>query len=358
MTASKPVRPPDAGSQATMKDVARRAGVSQSTVSRVLNDVEGPVRIAPGTRDRVLEVVRELGYRPNPLARGLRGARMSMIGLLVREVADPFFAAMIEAVGIELRNQGYSVLLGHTRSQAEDARALTSVLETRHCDGLLLLGDLHDQQLLTRELVPRLLPVLAMCVGARAVEIPTVNSDNTMGAQLALEHLHGLGHRRIAFLDAGWFGDVAERRDAYLSFLSEGSLPLAPDYIQPAGNSPTGGRAAVERLLTLNEPPTAVFASTDMLALGALKAAEDAALRVPDDLSVVGFDDIPLAETASPSLTSVRQPIAEMARLAVEELLAMVNSGGAARASPQRLAPTLTVRDSTGPPGDPAMTDR
>lgn len=336
-----------------MKDVARRAGVSQSTVSRVLNDVEGPVKIAPGTRDRVLAVVHELGYRPNPLARGLRGARMSMIGLLVREVADPFFAAMIEAVGTELRNHGYSVLLGHTRSQAEDAMALTSVLETRHCDGLLLLGDLHDQQLLTRELVPRLLPVLAVCVGARAVEIPTVNSDNALGTRLALDHLHDLGHRRIALLDAGWLGDVAERRDTYLSFLSKRSLTLAPDYIQPAQNNPAGGRAAVDRLLALNEPPTAVFASTDVLALGALKAAEDAGLRVPDDLSVVGFDDIPLAETASPSLTSVRQPVPEIAHLAVDELLAMVDSGDAAPPSPRRLAPTLAVRDSTGPPGDP-----
>lgn len=333
-----------------MKDVAKRAGVSQSTVSRVLNDVEGPVKIAPGTRDRVLEIVRELGYRPNPLARGLRGARMSMIGLLVREVADPFFAAMIEAISTELRDHRYSVLLGHTRSQAEDAMALTGVLETRHCDGLLLLGDLHDQQLLTRELVPRRLPVLALCVGARAVEIPAVNSDNTLGARLALSHLHELGHRRIAFLDAGWLGDVAERRDAYRSFLDEQSVMVPSGYIQPAENSPRGGHTGLARLLALSEPPTAVFASTDVLALGALKAAANAGLRVPEDLSVVGFDDIPLTETASPALTSVRQPVPEMARIAVDDLLAMVDAGISAPPSIRRLAPTLTVRDSTRAP--------
>ncbi|MGH3319549.1 MAG: LacI family DNA-binding transcriptional regulator [Streptosporangiaceae bacterium] len=334
-----------------MKDVARHAGVSQSTVSRVLNDVEGPVRIAPETRDRVHEVVRELGYRPNPLARGLRGARMSMIGLLVREVADPFFAAMIEALSAELRARRYSVLLGHARSQAEDAMELTGVLETRHCDGILLLGDLHDQQLLTRELVPRQLPVLALCVGRRAVDIPAVNSDNALGTQLALRHLAELGHRRIACIDAGWLGDVAERRERYASFLRERSLAAPPGYVQPAENSTRGGYAALSRLFELAEPPTAVFASTDVLALGALKAAADASLRIPADVSVVGFDDISFAEAASPALTTVRQPVREMARVAVDSLLAVVDDPAAELPNLRRLHPRLVVRGSTGPPG-------
>lgn len=331
-----------------MKQIGEVAGVSQSTVSRVLGGAQG-ARIAARTRQRVLAVVQELGYSPNPLARGLRGARTALIGLIVREVSDPFFATLIERIAVEARMRSHSVLLGYAHSQADDAVELTWVLETGHCDGLLLLGDLHDQPRLLERLAEPHRPMLALCVGTRATAVPAINTDNAAGAQMALEHLWALGHRRIAFLDAGWLGDVIERRERYAAFLTEHQLPHPASYIRVAENSLRGGYAALRTLLRLSAPPSAVFAATDRLAAGAVKAALDAGLRVPHDLSLIGFDDSPIAEFTTPGLTTVRQPITEMAALAVSELLSMVG-GGPAEPTVRRLPPILVVRDSTAPP--------
>jgi DNA-binding LacI/PurR family transcriptional regulator len=333
-----------------MKEIGQLAGVSQSTVSRILNGTPGPVRIAPETRERVLRVVQERGYSPNPLARGLRGARTAMIGLIVREAVDPFFAAVIGAIGVAARRHNHNVVLGSAQSQADDAAELRWVLETRHCDGLLLLGDLYDQPRLPADLMHPQRPVLALCVGTRAGDVPTVNTDNTAGVELALTHLWDLGHRRIAFLDAGWLGDVAERRERFVSFLAERGAPPPGEYLQLGENSPGGGYEGLRALRDLQVPPTAVFASTDVLAIGAVKAAADLGLRVPCDLSVVGFDDIPLAPFVVPSLTTVRQPVTEMAELAVSQLLSMVDDEGFTAPAIQRLRPELIVRGSSGPP--------
>jgi DNA-binding LacI/PurR family transcriptional regulator len=330
----------------TMTQIGRLAGVSQSTVSRILNGVEGSVRVSPETRERVFEAVRRLGYRPNPLARGLRGARTAMIGLVVREVFDPFFSALVAAVGVEARRHSHNLVLGYAQSRLEDAAEIAWVLETRHCDGILLLGDLRDQ-LPPPE--PGGRPMLALCVGERAIDVPVLNTDNAAGAEFALEHLWGLGHRRIGFVDAGWLGDVRERRSRYLEFCVERSLPRPAEYIRQADNDPRGGHAAATALLRLPEPPTAIFASTDTLAIGALKAAADAGLRVPQDLSVVGFDDIPLTEFVTPALTTVRQPVPDLAALAVTDLLAMVANPAYEPEPVRRLRPALVVRESTAP---------
>jgi DNA-binding LacI/PurR family transcriptional regulator len=331
----------------TMTEIGRLAGVSQSTVSRILNGVGGSVRVSPEARERVFQAVRDLGYRPNPLARGLRGARTAMIGLVVREVFDPFFSALVSAIGVEARSRSHNLVMGYAQSRVEDAEEIAWVLETRHCDGILLLGDLRDQLPPSTRDGGRRRPMLALCVGERVTDMPVVNTDNAVGTDLALDHLWRLGHRRIGFLDAGWLGDVRERRSRYLRFLSERSLPAPDGYLQLAENNLPGGHAAAMALLRLPEPPTAIFASTDTLAIGAIKAAADLGLRVPADLSVVGFDDVPLAEFVTPSLTTVRQPVPEMAAIAVGDLLAMVADPTLEPARLRRLQPALVERGST-----------
>jgi len=318
-------------------------------VSRILNGVEGSVRIPEETRERVFQAVRDLGYRPNPLARGLRGARTAMIGLVVREVYDPFFSAVIGAIGVEARRHNHNVVMGYAQSRSEDAADITWVLEARHCDGILLLGDLRDQPWLSTELAGHRRPMLALCVGTRSADVPILNTDNAAGTELALDHLWELGHRRISFLDAGWLGDVRERRDAYLAYLAERGAHAPPGYVQLADNEPGGGYAAARTVLQLAEPPTAIFASTDQLAIGALRAAADAGRPAPGSLSVVGFDDIPLGGFVTPSLTTVRQPVAEMAAIAVADLLAMVADPAFEPQPLRRLAPALVVRESTAP---------
>ncbi len=332
----------------TLKDVSQLAGVSQSTVSRVLSGAFTAVPIAPETRERVLRAAEALRYRPHPLARGLRGAGTALLGLVVRDIVDPFFTAMLKVIALEARRRGYNLVLGDAGSSAQEAQALTQVLEVRHCEAILLVGDLVDEPRLLAELTGTDLALVAVCQGARAPGLSTVNADSDRGARLALEHLYALGHRRIALLDAGWIGDVEPRRAAYQRFIREHGLTSPAKYRQVVPNDPGGGQVGCARLLKLRQPPTAIFATTDVLAIGALNAAQSAGLRVPRDLSVVGFDDIPFAAFTVPPLTTVRQPIEAIARLAVDMALRRAADPGAPPEN-HSLDPELVVRHSTAP---------
>jgi DNA-binding LacI/PurR family transcriptional regulator len=330
----------------TMREISKIAGVSQSTVSRILSGADFRVPIAANTRERVLKVVAEHGYTPNPLARALRGARSALLGLIVRDVSDPFFALVIEAVTNEARRHGYGVVLGHARSRASEAVALQETLATWHCDALILLGDLRDQPVLMNQLLDSQLPVVGLCQGSRAPRMHVVNVDNAAGTHMALELLHNLGHRRIAFVRGGWiFGDARERQEAFRAFMRERNLPLPRRYVQASENDLAGGFNAAMALLSLPQPPTAIYAASDKLALGVLKAASVRGVRVPEQLSVVGFDDIPMAAYAVPSLTTVRQPSEQLARLAVDDVLELL--GKPTTNSTKRIVqPELIQRDS------------
>ena len=177
------------GGTPTMRDIAEATGVSQSTVSRVLSGTPTAVPIAEATRKRVMEAARRLGYRPNPLARGLRGAPTMLLGVIVRDITDPFFAGAIEATSLEANKRGYNVVLGHAQQSAEEAEALTSILEARHCDALLFLGDLRDRPGLIEELQNTSIPVVALWHGSRESGIPTVSVDNKSGIAAVVDHL-------------------------------------------------------------------------------------------------------------------------------------------------------------------------
>src|SRR5215510_1749381 len=184
------------GRLTTMRDIAREAGVSQSTVSRVLNDAPTRVPIAPETRERVTVAARKLGYRPNPLARGLRGAPTMLLGAVVRDITDPFFAGAVEALSVAAMGHGYNLVLGHARGRADEAVALTAVLETRHCDAIVLLGDLQDQPQLLSDLADLRAPIVGLWQGSSPLGVPTVDVDNEVGVEAGIEHLTGLGHER------------------------------------------------------------------------------------------------------------------------------------------------------------------
>jgi DNA-binding LacI/PurR family transcriptional regulator len=334
-----------------MKEIAEAVGVSQSTVSRVLNGSPGNVPIAQDTRERIQLAVKELGYRPDPLARGLRGVGTALLGLIVREVADPFFASAIEVIAGEARRHGYNLVLGHAQSSGDEALALSSILETRHCDGIILLGDLKDTPKVWDDISDAAIPLVALCQGPRTPGLPTINTDNARGVTLSLEYLHKLGHSRIAFVDAGWLGDVGERRTAYLDWMSQHGKPMPDGYQQPGDNNPESGAEAFKRLMALPEPPSAVLCATDQVALGVLSAAGELSVVVPTDVSVIGFDDIPLARFTVPSLTTVRQPLQDMARLALEQLLTLVKREEAPPMVYRQICqPTLVKRGSCGVP--------
>jgi DNA-binding LacI/PurR family transcriptional regulator len=332
----------------TMRDVARATGVSQSTVSRVLSGAPTAVPIASPTRERVLAAARELGYRPNPLARGLRGMRTMLLGVIVRDITDPFFAGAIEAASIEASRRGYNIVLGHAHGRADEAIALWRVLEARHVDAILLLGDMSDQPRLIEDLRGAHVPVVALWAGASSGSVPAVGVDNRAGITAVLDHLVGLGHQRIGFVAGRRLGDILEREEAYVDYLTRMTGPPPAGYIQYAANDPTGGGEALAAMLDLAEPPTAVIASTDVLAIGVLHEAHERGIRVPEDLSVTGFDDIPLAAYTVPALTTVRMPVREIVGEAVQTVMDEdAVQAARTRRTARTLEPSLVVRRST-----------
>lgn len=332
----------------TMQDIASAAGVSQSTVSRVLNDTPTSVPIAAETRERVQEVATRLGYRPNPLARGLRGARTMLLGVIVREITDPFFSLAIESLSTEALTRGYNVVLGSAHSKADEAIALKAVLETRHCDAILLLGDMRDEPKFLDDLRASQTPVIALWHGTELEGVPTVNIDNRAGMVAALDHLIDLGHTRIAFVGGRPLGDIRERRTAFVEHLGERGIEVPDEYLHNTTNDPSGGDSAVHALTALSDPPTAIVCSSDHLATGVLHAAAELGVAVPGDMSVVGFDDIPMAGFTVPPLTTVHMPVAEMTAVAARLAMDEPDDADEGRPSNYVMTPGLVVRKSTG----------
>jgi DNA-binding LacI/PurR family transcriptional regulator len=334
-----------------MRDIAAVAGVSQSTVSRVLNDAPTRVPIAAETRERVNLAARRLGYRPNPLARGLRGASTMLIGAVVRDFSDPFFATAIEALAVEAMARGYNVVLGHAHGHVDEGLGLTAVLETRHCDAIVMLGDMQDQPRLLDDLRTGTVPVVALWQGTSPLEFPTIDVDDKAGIVAGLQHLIDLGHERIGFISARLPGDNWQRQDAFVEFMRDRFGGIPAGYVQAVPNTLAGGEEALRAVLALPEPPTAVASSTDLAAVGVLHAAYSDGRTVPNELSVVGFDDLLLAAHTVPALTTLRMPIAEIVGEGVELAIELGRDPSASR-EPRRkvFEPTLIVRQSTASP--------
>ncbi len=340
----------------TIHDVALQAGVSESTVSRVLSGVATPIPISEETRERVRKAATELSYRPHPLARALRGKGTNLLGLIVREVDDPFFAQLIEVIGNVANEQGYDLILGYAKSDPEEALALSEILDSRHNDGLFLLGDLkesiEDRTFLAQ--IGKDRRIVSLCRGSQELVsgTPSVGVDNRKGAWLALTYLAQLGHRRIGHITADRLGDLRERMQVYCDFMRDRLGGSCREYIQLDENSYAGGYRATQRLLSLPSPPTAVFATDDTMALGALSAASDMGRAVPRDVSVIGFDNVKIAAYVRPALTTIRQPIEEIGRKAVELLLEMIREESAPNSLPRLLIePELVIRQSCASPG-------
>ncbi len=340
------------GRAVTMNDVAAAAGVSQSTVSRILNDTPLSVRVSPATRERVLAIADELGYRPHPIARALRGAPTMLIGAIVRDITDWFFAATIEALSSRARDFGYSVVLAHAGAAADEALRLTAVLEARHCDAILVLGDFRGEARLVEDLRNVRVPVVGLWQGSeeRGRRLPVIGVDNRAGIRTAVGHLVELGHERIAFVGADRLGDMEERRAAFLEYLDEIGVPVRTDHVQLVPNNIDGGHDVLSVLLQHTPRPTAIVAASDVLALGLNRAAYDQGLSVPDDLSIVGFDDIPQTAASVPGLTTVRMPIAEMVDAGLEIAVGANRWTGEGPAPRVIFQPALVVRQSTAPP--------
>ncbi|MDX6510758.1 MAG: LacI family transcriptional regulator [Gaiellaceae bacterium] len=333
--------------RATIRDIADLAGVSIATVSRVLNDRPD---VAPETRESVLQVVRDHRFSTNRSARGLSTQRTGLVGLTLPNVLGPYFAHIVSGASEALYEQDMRIILCPTHHQHEREVTLLDRLMHGTTDGaILLLPEESSEELLA--LGDQGYPFVVVDPRLPLDEgIAVVSAAHSAGARAATEHLLELGHRRIAAITGtpGWMA-TEERLRAYHSALASAGIPPDPDLVLGSDYLIPGGFDATSTLLDLPDPPTAIFAFNDNLAVGAIQAAHARGLRVPEDLSVVGFDDTEQATIISPELTTVRQPLQEMGRLAVS-LLSRLLDKQRVEALRVELATRLIVRDSTAPP--------
>jgi LacI family transcriptional regulator len=331
----------------TIEHIASLAAVSRSTVSRVLNNHPS---VRPTVRERVLQVIREQNYAPQAAARSLASARTDTIGVLIPRsapfsLADPFIASMIQALFEASAQQEYFAVLAMLTADMEPG-FYDRILRGRHFDGVIMFSSDIDDPIL-----PLLIkdggPLVLIGRHPYFVNVTSVDVENREGARDAVTHLIGLGHRRIALINGQLQMEAAQaRRDGYKQALLEAGIAIDAELMVEGFYSDAVAYQATLQLLDLLQPPTAIFASSDTMAIGALRAIRHRGLRVPNDIALIGYDDLPLATYATPPLTSVRQPISEMAAHAVRVLIEQIRGQGPVTSV--RLPARLVVRESCG----------
>jgi LacI family transcriptional regulator len=333
----------------TLKDVAREAGVHISTASRALNPTTAAI-VNPGTVERVTDAARKLGYRPHPLARGLRTNRTMSVGVIIPDVENPLFGPIIAGVESVLVEEGYSVLIGNADRGPDHADSLVEEMLERHVDGLILATPSRRVSLAAKRAQQNVSVVLVN----RSVDdhsIPAIVGDDQAGVGLAVRHLRELGHERIGHVAGpAWVSTGMGRRQAFLEWMGTVGLDNDPDLVEEADwyQVEPGNVAALE-LLRRHPDLTAVVAANDLLGLGCYRAARSLGRAIGVDISITGYNDMPYLDLMQPAMTAVRVPYRQMGADAATTLLALVSDEDVP-AGPVLLAPTLAIRASTAPP--------
>ena len=330
---------------ASIRDVAELAEVSTATVSHVLN---GTRYVSPKLTERVQTALVVLDYRPDAVAQSLRRRKTMTLGLLLPSVEIPFFASVVYSIERSASDEGYNVILCDSDWQMAAEEAHLRDLLARRVDGLICIS----ASMGPAEIGPVIeggTPVVMFERQMPDIGLDAVGIDNEGGAYEATKHLLELGHRRVGIVQGMAFSTVSDERlrGCRRAFAEQGSAFDDGGLLFCGNYLPETGWQATERFLTLPERPSAIFAFNDLMAMGVLNRLEEAGLRVPEDVAVVGFDDIPLSRYMGPGLTTVRQPLAEMGRTAVKMLLQRIAGNGPARAQYVRFKPELVVRRST-----------
>lgn len=322
----------------TLSDVAKLAGVSLATASRVLNGNPG---VKPENREKVLAAIEALAYKPNLVASALATKQSRTLGLLVPDISNPFFAEICRGVEDKCEQSGFSVIIANTEENVDRQRRAVEVLRQRGIDGIVFTSAEVVDPTIT-QLIATNYPAVFISREVQGVSAPVVDVDDFHGGYLATKHLLGLGHRRIAHLTGPLRTKPGlHRKKGYEAALEEAGLALDPLLIEECEFNAQSGQGQAEQLLDrLAEPPTAIFAGNDLIAIGAMRTLRNRNLRIPQDVSLIGYDNTPLADVADPPLTTMAQPMREMGRQAVTILLDLI----AGRYSgPQRLTLPVTL---------------
>jgi LacI family repressor for deo operon, udp, cdd, tsx, nupC, and nupG len=335
---------------ANIYDVAKRAGVSTATVSRVLSQ---PSVVAPGTRRRVLQAVERLEFQPNSTAKNLRTHKTGKLLVTVPDISNPFFSQILQGIEGAAQREGYSVLLGDTQHEEKREEAYAIMLRRKEADGLIFLGHRLPKAAadLIRTVAPRCAPVVNGCEFSPSLGIPSVHIDNARAAYEAMDHLYGLGHRRVGIVTGPLVSPLSRDRLSGATARAKAEKDERTLIVVHGDFSIESGVAAAERLLGRSERPTAIFCFNDEMAMGVLKVARRLGIRVPDQLSLVGFDNIRFAEHVDPALTTIAQPMQQIGEGTVRLLLRILAGGGDAEMPESVTLPhKLVVRESTAPP--------
>ncbi|MEP6984037.1 MAG: LacI family DNA-binding transcriptional regulator [Chloroflexota bacterium] len=334
-------------SRATIDDVAEKAGVSIATVSRVINKTG---QVAEATANRVLDAVTALNYSPHAAARGLASRRTNTIGLMLRDISGEFFGPMLRGIEAGTREYGFDLLIHCTHASAQAASKVNYPLGEHNADGIIIFNESLDNNEIARLYRIQFPVVMLHRSPPTGLDIPYVGFENKLGARKLVDYLiEDRGYRRIAFLRGpDGIEDSYWREMGYRESLAAHNIEFDADLVATGGFNEYQGQAAVSQLLSRGKPFEAVFAADDDSAIGALAGLKQAGLRVPEDIALVGFDDIRPSHYLHPPLTTVRAPIETAGREAVNQLISLIQTG---RAEHETLLPTeLIIRRSCGAP--------
>ncbi len=333
---------------ATLKDVAERAEVSVSTVSRVIN--KEPL-VKPGTREKVEAAIEELGYLPNRVAQRLRSInyRKKLIGLVLPDIQNPFYVDVVRGVEEAAYRQNFSVMIGNFDQTEEKEKIFLEILQSESIDGLIV-APARGRDENIRKVIENGYPVVCIDRGLVDLDVDVVKVNNEEGARNAIEFLIGLGHRRIAHITGHpSIATTRERVAGYDMAMRAHGLDIDPELVRNSDSSYQSGAELMQELIDLDEPPTAVFTANNLLTLGALKTIHENELHIPEDISIVGFDDMYWSSSLNPPLTAVRQSGYDIGGLATELLVKKIAHPEASTSSVV-LDTELIVRHSCKPP--------
>lgn len=331
----------------TIYDVAKEAGVSIATVSKVINKTG---RISDKTKSKVEQVMEELHYQPSVVASALTGKQTYTIGMIIPDLANPFFADVARSVEDRASQLGYSMIICSTDNDIDKEATYISLLHQKSVDGIIVASGVRTDKTL-RQFIRQKIPVALISRDLPALVVDAVLLDDFIGGYQATMHLLSLGHKKIVMIsDDANYQSTKERVRGFKQAMEEAGLPFDENVIPACSYTIDGAKQAVARLLdSSTDPPTAIFAYNDLLAIGAIQAARERHLSIPDDLSIVGFDDTILAKIVDPPLTTIRQPIQEMGRQIIDLLVEEIKQEKKGKRKVVIL-PELVIRKSTGKP--------
>jgi LacI family repressor for deo operon, udp, cdd, tsx, nupC, and nupG len=331
----------------TLQDVARFAGVSTATVSRVLSH---PDMVSEATRIRVSNAVEVSGYRVNRAARNLRTQRAHSVLVLLPDLANPFFSAILEGISLNLSRKGYSMLIASTKQVHDSGERLIDYLDDARADGMIILdGGLDAEVISSLKIAAHSTRILFACEWVNETEFPSVRSENRRGTKAAVRYLHDIGHRKIGHV-TGPEGNVLmqARKEAFVQEIAALGLEQQPEWLIPGDFSLAAGCVAAKAWIALENRPTAMFCVSDQVAMGFISEMSRRNFKVPEDVSVMGFDDIDLAEQFIPPLTSMRQDRLLLGQTAATMLLERLESPDDAGTEHMAIIPvSLIIRGST-----------